>query len=228
MNQFASRLVSVTKTYDDGPNQITAVDKATFSVSPGETVGIVGPSGSGKTTLLNLMGSLQTPTSGDVFFQERNLKELSAVERRRLRLTKIGFVFQQLRLIPTLSVVENVELPMILSATPANQRKKKAQELVESVGLAGKENRRPSQLSVGEQQRVAVARALANSPILVLADEPTSQLDSSSGLEIVELLDALSKNLDATVVISTHDPKMCEDLGHIYRIRDGVLTAGIT
>jgi putative ABC transport system ATP-binding protein len=221
-------LVSVTKTYDDGPNQITAVDKATFSVSPGETVGIVGPSGSGKTTLLNLMGSLQTPTSGDVFFQERNLKELSAVERRRLRLTKIGFVFQQLRLIPTLSVVENVELPMILSATPANQRKKKAQELVESVGLAGKENRRPSQLSVGEQQRVAVARALANSPILVLADEPTSQLDSSSGLEIVELLDALSKNLDATVVISTHDPKMCEDLGHIYRIRDGVLTAGIT
>lgn len=228
MNQFASRLVSVTKTYDDGPNQITAVDKATFSVSPGETVGIVGPSGSGKTTLLNLMGSLQTPTSGDVFFQERNLKELSAVERRRLRLTKIGFVFQQLRLIPTLSVVENVELPMILSATPANQRKKKAQELVESVGLAGKENRRPSQLSVGEQQRVAVARALANSPILVLADEPTSQLDSSSGLEIVELLDALSRNLSATVVISTHDPKMCEDLGHIYRIRDGVLTAGIT
>lgn len=226
MSQPASRLASVTKTFVDGPDRVTAVDKANFSVAPGQTVGILGPSGSGKTTLLNLVGTLQSPTSGEVFFQEQNLKKLSPVERRRLRLTKIGFVFQQLRLIPTLSAIENVELPMVLAATYGSRRRNRARELVESVGLAGKENRRPSQLSTGEQQRVAVARALANDPILILADEPTSQLDSASGIKVVELLNVLRENLKATVVITTHDPKICEGLDKIYNMRDGMLTSG--
>jgi putative ABC transport system ATP-binding protein len=226
LNRVVSRTFSVTKTFDEGPSHVTAVNQATISVSAGESVGIIGPSGSGKTTLLNLMGALETPTSGEVFFQERSLKALPAADKRALRLKSIGFVFQQLRLIPTFSAVENVELPMVLSATPSDRRKAKARELLESVGFVGKENRRPGQLSVGEQQRVAVARALANNPSLVLADEPTSQLDSSSGLEVVELLNALRRKSGAAVVISTHDPKVCENLERVYTIRDGTLVEG--
>jgi len=225
MNQFISRLVDVSKTFEKGSERITALEKATISISEGEMVGIMGPSGSGKTTLLNLIGTLESPTSGDVFFEESPTKKLSIAERRKLRLDKIGIVFQQLRLIPTLSVVENVELPMALSSKPDNYQRKKALELLESVGLAGKENRKPNKLSVGEQQRVAVARAVANDPALVLADEPTSQLDSASGMMIIDLLDLLRKRLNAAIVISTHDPEISGHLEKVYRLRDGILTA---
>jgi len=166
VSEFISRLNSVSKVFDEGPDQVTAVSRATLSISAGTTVGIVGPSGSGKTTLLSLMGILMPPTTGEILFQENKVKDMSAAERRRLRLARIGFVFQQLKLIPTLSVAENVELPMVLNSTPTDLRRSKARELVSSVGLAGKENRRPSHLSVGEQQRVAVARALSMIPSL--------------------------------------------------------------
>lgn len=224
MTETVSRLASVSKVYGDGSAKVVAVDKVTFSVFRGSTVGVVGPSGSGKTTLLNLVGTIQDSTSGDVFFEGRNVKELSGEERRRIRLDKMGFVFQQLKLIPTLSVSENIKLPLVFSGTPADRQASKAEELVESVGLMGKSGRRPSQLSVGEQQRVAVARALANDPILVLADEPTSQLDSSSGLRIVELLGSLCKKLNASVIISTHDRKVCDGLEQVYSMLDGNLT----
>jgi putative ABC transport system ATP-binding protein len=224
MTDFVSQLVSASKVFDAGGDRVVAVDGATVSVSPGETVGVVGPSGSGKTTLLSLMGMLQPPSSGGAFFQGSEVSGIPAAERRRLRLTKVGFVFQQLRLIQTLSVVENVELPMVIAGAPHETRRRKALSLVESVGLAGKERRRPGQLSVGEQQRVAVARALANDPALVLADEPTSQLDSSSGARIVELLVALRERVGAAVVVSTHDPRICEKLGRVYGIADGVVS----
>lgn len=223
MNSPVCRLASATVVFGDGPSKVVAVDKATLAVSAGESVGIVGPSGSGKTTLLNLLGTLKQPTSGEVFFQERSLGSAPASELRKLRLTKMGFVFQQLRLIPPLSVAENIELPMLLSSVPSRLRRSKTADLVRAVGLSGKENRRPSQLSVGEQQRVAVARALVNDPALVLADEPTSQLDSASGAQIVELILALRTRIDATVVIATHDPRICDKLDRVYGMEDGLL-----
>ena len=224
MNPPLSRLASATVIFGEGPDKVVAVDRATLAISQGESVGIVGPSGSGKTTLLSLLGTLKPPTSGEVFFQGRNLKDIATGERRMLRLAKVGFVFQQLRLIPTLTAVENIGLPMVLSSAPSSLRRSRASELVTAVGLSGKEHRRPSQLSVGEQQRVAVARALVNNPLLVLADEPTNQLDTSAGLQIVELILALRKKLNAAVVISTHDIKVSEKLDRLYSIRDGVLS----
>jgi putative ABC transport system ATP-binding protein len=211
-------------TFDEVPNKVVAVDKATLAISQGESVGIVGPSGSGKTTLLSLLGMLKPPTSGDAFFQERNLRDIAGGERRRLRLAKVGFVFQQLRLIPVLTTVENIGLPLVLSSAPSSLRRSKVSELVMAVGMSGKEHRRPGQLSLGEQQRVAVARALVNDPLLVLADEPTNQLDSSTGLRIVELILALRRKLNAAVVISTHDTKICERLDRVYSMRDGALS----
>jgi putative ABC transport system ATP-binding protein len=189
-------------------------------------VGVMGPSGCGKTTLLNLVGMLESPSKGDVFFEESSVKQLSMDERRRLRLTKIGFVFQQLRLIPTLSAIENVELPMALLSKGADYQKKKGKELLESVGLEGKERRMPGKMSVGEQQRLAVARAIANDPVLVIADEPTSQLDSVSGGKIIDLLDDLRKRLNAAVLISTHDPIISGRLERVYKMRDGILING--
>jgi putative ABC transport system ATP-binding protein len=215
--------VSATKAFGAGPERVVAVNGASISVHVGATVGIVGPSGSGKTTLLNMMGLIEVPTSGKVFFEGQDADSLSPSLRRRIRLAKIGFVFQQLRLIPTLSARENIELPMTLAATPPEKRKAKAAELVKSMGLQGKEGRRPHQLSVGEQQRVSVARALANDPVLILADEPTSQLDSKSGLAVLDLLMDFRGRNSAAVVITTHDPKICEMLGTTLSIRDGLL-----
>jgi putative ABC transport system ATP-binding protein len=223
MSKYVSRLDSGTKVFENGSESVAAVKGANLSVSAGETVGIVGPSGSGKTTLLTLMGILQPPTGGNVYFEERDVGGLSAGEKRRLRLTRVGFIFQQLRLIPTLSVKENVELPMVLASAPASKRTEKARELVVSVGLEGKEGRKPSQLSVGEQQRVAVARALANDPVLILADEPTSQLDSTTGMRVVELLISLRARTNAAIVISTHDSAVCEKLDRVHSIKDGRL-----
>jgi len=217
------RLDSATKLFEAGVERVVAVDKAMISVSQKEVIGIVGPSGSGKSTLLNLMGALMLPTSGDSYFQEKSLKELSSEERRLLRLSRVGFVFQQLRLIPNLSVRENVALPMALVGRSGDLQVKKVAELLELVGLEGKERRRPAQLSVGEQQRIAIARALVNDPVLILADEPTSQLDTSSGLAIVELLRSLGEKLGAAVVISTHDQKIGDSLQRVYRMRDGTL-----
>lgn len=218
-----SRLDSASKEFDTGRERVRAVDRAVFSVSAGEVVGIVGPSGAGKSTLLSLLGALRLPTSGGAFFQERSLATLTPGERRVLRLTKMGFVFQQLRLIPTLSAIENVKLPMVLLGVPASEQEERARKLVEAAGLEGKEARKPGELSAGEQQKVGVARALVNSPRLVLADEPTSQLDTASGLSVVELLRSLSQRAGAAVVISTHDPRIVETLARVHTMRDGVL-----
>jgi putative ABC transport system ATP-binding protein len=217
------RLESATKVYGSGPERVIAVKEASLSVNPGELVGVVGPSGSGKTTLLGMIGMLQAPTTGRAYFEGRDAAGLSAGERRKLRRARVGFVFQQFRLIPTLSAVENIRLPMALASVPGAEQREKAVRLAEWVGLGGKENRRPHQLSVGEQQRVAVARSLANDPVLVLADEPTSQLDSATGLKIVGLLEGLREKAGAAVVISTHDSRVSDGLERVYGMRDGVV-----
>jgi putative ABC transport system ATP-binding protein len=222
-SKTVSRLAGVTKTYTDGGGRVMAVDGATISVARGELVGVVGPSGSGKTTLLNIMSMLETPSSGEVFFEEMAVREIPAAERRRLRLAKVGLIFQQLRLIPTLSALENIELPMVLLSRQRSYQRERARELIESMGLAGKENRRPAGLSVGEQQRVAIARALVNDPELVVADEPTSQLDLASGRKVVEILEEVRSERNAAVVLSTHDPGIGELLDRVYQMRDGVL-----
>ena len=224
MTEPLVRLESAAKVYGRGPSRVAAVREATISVHSGTTIGIVGPTGSGKTTLLNLMGALLTPTSGEAFFEEKKLTSLMPSERRKIRLARVGFVFQQLKLIETLSVEENIRLPLVLSGTRHEVQAERVAELVRSVELVGKENRRPDQLSVGEQQRVAVARALVNKPALVLADEPTSQLDSASGKRVLELLTALCRGVGAAVVISTHDQVIRDRLGKIYGMRDGVLS----
>lgn len=218
-----ARLDSATLVYGKGEGAVKAVDAATLSVRGGEVVGIVGPSGSGKTTLMGILGMLQLPSAGASYFEERKVASLTVPERRGLRLAKVGFVFQQLRLMQNLSVLENVRLPLVLRGGATEAEAGRAVELVAAVGLEGKEGRRPKQLSVGEQQRVAVARALVSDPSLVLADEPTSQLDSATGLEILNLLAGLGGSVGAAVVISTHDQKMRDRLGAVYEMRDGVL-----
>jgi putative ABC transport system ATP-binding protein len=223
-NNFVARLDGASKTFERSHELVKAVNKASIAISPGEMVGIVGPSASGKTTLLNLIGLLESPTSGDVFFEEQNASKLTSSDRRKLRLAKVGFVFQQLKLIPTLSVIENVELPLALNFKSQDYQKSKAKDLIASVGLAGKENIRPFKLSVGEQQRVAVARALVNDPTIVLADEPTSQLDSENGKKVIDLLSELRKRSNAAIVVSTHDPTISNNLERVYLMRDGNLS----
>ena len=219
-------LESATKVYGVGEEKVTAVNRASIAVGRGKVVGIVGPSGSGKTTLMSMLGTLQVPTSGAAYFDGRDVSSLSVAQRRALRLVRVGFVFQQLRLMQKLSVLENVKLPLVLAGRGGGVESRRASELVRAVGLQGKERRRPGELSVGEQQRVAVARALVNSPALVLADEPTSQLDSASGQKVLELLEELCANAGAAAVISTHDQKMKGRLGGVYEMRDGVLSPG--
>jgi ABC-type lipoprotein export system ATPase subunit len=221
-----SQLVSASKTFEEGGSIVRAVDKASFSICRGELVGITGPTGSGKTTLLNLIGMLESPSAGEVFFEGSSVKQLSEAERRQLRLKKIGFVFQQLRLMRSLSVIENIELPIALLSKPRDLQRERALHLIRSVGLETKEHRRPDMLSVGEQQMAAIARALANNPILILADEPTSHLDSASGDRIINLLDQLRKSLNVAVVVSTHDPNIGARMDRVYKMRDGLLAIG--
>jgi putative ABC transport system ATP-binding protein len=224
LSELVSQLVDVTKTYQKKSERVTAVRGASLSVVPGDLVAIIGPSGAGKTTLLNLMAGLETPSGGEVFLLGKKVSKLSLAESRRMRLTKVGFVFQQFKLIPTLSAIENIELPMALASKPDGTQRRKALDLLEQVGLKGLENRKPNKLSVGQQQRIAIARALANEPQLILADEPTSQLDSSSGARVIDLLSSLRKKQETSVVISTHDPDMVPGFARIFHIRDGMFS----
>ena len=222
MSPPVAALEGATKAYGD----VRAVEGATISVEGGKVVGVVGPSGSGKTTLMGMLGTLLVPTSGKAYFDGKDVGEMPVPRRRELRLRRMGFVFQQLRLMQKLSVIENVRLPLVLAGGPTAAQLQRASDLVAAVGLGGKERRRPRELSVGEQQRVAVARALVNSPALVLADEPTSQLDSATGGKVLDLLEGLCREIGAAVVISTHDQKMRDRLGEVYEMRDGVLGPG--
>jgi putative ABC transport system ATP-binding protein len=209
--------------YRLGASVIVAVNKVSLEIKETTFVSIAGPSGSGKTTLLNLIGLNDHPTSGKVFFKNEDTSLLSDRERREIRLRNIGFVFQTFNLLPTLTALENVELPLALAKIPPKPQREKAIQLLEAVGLTGRLQHRPKELSTGEMQRVAIARALANNPFLILADEPTGELDSETGCEITKLLLSLCKKHKTTVVVATHDERVAKASDVKYSMRDGMI-----
>ena len=218
------RTVDLTRVYRRGSSDIVAVNKVNLTVEPAEFVAVVGPSGSGKTTLLNLIGLNDYPTSGKVFIDGSDASVLSGGERRKVRLFRMGFVFQTFNLLPTLSALENVELPMALAGVAQREQREKAVRLLEIVGLGNRLFHRPKELSMGEMQRVAIARALANDPELIIADEPTGELDSKTAREIVSLLSEINKERKASVVVATHDEKIVDVAQRVYRMVDGMLS----
>jgi putative ABC transport system ATP-binding protein len=216
------KLVKVYKIYTMGRQEIRAVNNVSLSVNSGEFISIMGPSGSGKTTLLNLIGCLDRPTKGKVFLDGVNVSSLNDIALTGIRRDKIGFVFQQFNLIPTLNAIENVELPMIFKGIEKQKREMRAKKLLELVGMEDKAAHRPAEMSGGEQQRIAIARALANNPAIILADEPTGNLDSKTGRDIMELLKDLNMK-GRTIIVVTHDPVVAEYSERIIRIKDGKL-----
>ncbi len=216
-------LRGVSKVYGSGGRRVAALEGVDLEVRAGELLAVVGASGSGKTTLLQLLGALDLPTSGSIALAGRPLTGMRERELTLLRRTQIGFVFQQFNLIPTLTARQNVEAKLAVAA--GSSRGRTADELLDAVGLLGRAHHLPSQLSGGEQQRVAIARALATRPSVVLADEPTGNLDSSSGREILELLRTLSAEHGQTVVLVTHDRELAESSPRVVELRDGRILA---
>jgi putative ABC transport system ATP-binding protein len=199
---------------------LAALTDVSVQIGRGDYIGVVGPSGCGKSTLLHVLGCVDIATSGQVLFQNREVRSLSDAERSRLRLREIGFVFQRFFLLPMLTAWENVELPQAEAGAGRTERRQRTQELLEYVGLANRASHRPSELSGGEMQRVAIARALANRPGLLLADEPTGELDQATGEQIVKLLDRLHADGTAVVVV-THDPAVAGCARRLLKMRDG-------
>jgi putative ABC transport system ATP-binding protein len=213
------------KTFHQGGEVITALDHVSLEIEEGSFVCLSGPSGSGKTTLLNALGGLDTPDSGEITVGEQRLDQLSRGELADLRLNSIGFVFQAYNLISVLSARENVEFIMQVQGVKADQRRKLATEVLAEVGLEGMEDRRPAELSGGQQQRVAVARAIATKPALVLADEPTANLDSRSAAQLMELFVALNRDRGITFVLSTHDVRVMDYARRLIGMRDGQIVS---
>jgi putative ABC transport system ATP-binding protein len=211
----------VVKVYRFGKVAYEALRGVTMSVDRGEVVCVVGPSGSGKTTLLNIIGGLDKPDTGTVTVEGTDITRLSEAELTRFRLFKVGYVFQLYNLIPTLTVLENVELPMYLAGVPKEARRKRALELLEIVGLEKHADKTPDILSGGEQQRVAIARALANNPAVVLMDEPTGALDTENTRKLMALVKKLNRELGQTFIIATHDVLVARECTKIFTIRDG-------
>lgn len=214
-------LQGITKDYRLGKTVVHALRGLDLTIAKGEIVAIMGPSGSGKSTLMHILGALDTPTGGTASFDGQDLKRLSENQLVTLRGRKVGFVFQTFNLVPTLSAQKNVELPMIFLGIPKRKRAARAKELLAKVGLADRVRHKPNELSGGERQRVAIARALANDPEIILADEPTGNLDSETGGTILELLRQLSVNDGKTVVLVTHDPDAVRIAHRVIRLRDG-------
>lgn len=207
--------------YTMGDETVKALDGVDLDIGRGEYVSIVGPSGSGKTTLFNLIGGLDKPTQGNVFIDGVDISQLDAYELAWLRCRKIGYIFQSFNLIQVLTALENVALPTVFAGTPHEEGLKKAEKLLTSVGLGSRIHHRPSELSAGQQQRVAIARALANDPAIILADEPTGNLDLQTGQEIIDLLHGLNKAQGLTLVAATHDLKMIKASDRNVWMRDG-------
>ncbi|TDA33455.1 MAG: hypothetical protein DSO02_02755 [Hadesarchaea archaeon] len=223
-NEFASPAVetkNLKKVYQLGKVKVPALRGVTVKFFRGEMTVIMGPSGSGKTTLLNLIGTFDRPTSGRIYIDGHDLTKMSERELTRLRREKIGFVFQFYNLIPVLTAFENVELPMLISGKPKEERRRRTEELLELVGLSHRAHHRPDELSGGEQQRVAIARALANRPSILLADEPTGDLDTKTGKEVVEALRKAAKEEGVAVIVVTHDPVVASMADRTLKIRDG-------
>jgi len=214
------RLRNVDKHFIIGDEKIKAVDGVDITIKKGDFVAVVGPSGSGKSTIMNLIGALDLATHGDIFLDNINIENLHESDLAQIRGRKIGFVFQTFNLIPTLTALENVMLPMIFQRVPYEERYERAKELLEKIGLGHRLDHLPQQLSGGERQRVAVSRALANNPEVILADEPTGNLDSKRGKEVADMFDQLSKE-GKTIIMVTHDMDIAKYADKIYKLRDG-------
>jgi len=211
---------SISRVFPMPAGPVTALRDVSLSIAARDYLGVVGPSGCGKSTLLHVLGCVDVPTSGTLLFHDRDVGSLADTERSRLRLREIGFVFQRFFLLPMLTAAENVELPQAEAGAPRAERRRRTMELLEYVGLAARADHRPSELSGGEMQRVAIARALANRPRLLLADEPTGELDQGTGEQIAALLDRLHADGTAVVVV-THDPAIAGRARRLLRMRDG-------
>jgi putative ABC transport system ATP-binding protein len=220
------QLVDVTRVYRIGEVETQALRGVTLDVEDGEFSAIVGPSGSGKTTMLQLMGCLDRPTSGSVLISGKEVTRLSPNRRADLRKGTIGFVFQFFALIPGLTAYENVELPLLLTGQKSRDRRARVQELLEAVGLSDRARHRPDQMSGGEQQRVAIARALATHPVLILADEPTANLDTDNGRQVMEIMQRLNEETGTTFIFATHDPRVIPFARRTIELRDGRLADG--
>ena len=212
---------NIVKTYKVGESDVHALDGVSFKINDGEMVAIMGPSGSGKSTLMAILGCLDTPTSGAYTINDQDVSRLNENQLANLRAHKIGFVFQMFNLLPRTTALENVELPLIYDGVSPKQRSDKAMEALKTVGLEDRMRHRPNQLSGGQQQRVAIARALVNEPAILLADEPTGNLDSKSGVEIISLFQSLHREKHLTVVYVTHDPFIARHTERIIHLRDG-------
>ncbi|MHA1593284.1 MAG: ABC transporter ATP-binding protein [Candidatus Baldrarchaeia archaeon] len=221
MEDIVIETVNLTKIYRLGPVEVRALYDVNLKVRRGEMVAVVGPSGSGKTTLLNMIGGLDKPTRGKVYIEGMDITRMDDKELAILRRKKIGFVFQFYNLIPVLDAYENVELPLIITGVPEEERRRRVKRLLKLVGLEDRMHHRPDELSGGEQQKVAIARALANNPSIILADEPTGDLDTETGMKIMNLLKEISREEKVTVVVVTHDPQVAAIADRRIHLRDG-------
>jgi putative ABC transport system ATP-binding protein len=222
-NGFAVRMQEVSKSYLLGKVEVTALKSVTMSIPKRKFNVIVGPSGSGKSTLLNLIGCIDFPTCGGMEVCDRVVANLSDDDASDFRAKNIGFIFQNFNLVPVLSAHENVEYPLLLTRTPAGQRKERVLQMLEAVGLADHSRRRPNELSGGQRQRVAIARALVNEPELVLADEPTANLDSRTGRSIIELMHQMQAKNNTTFIFSSHDRQIMDQADETFVLQDGEL-----
>jgi putative ABC transport system ATP-binding protein len=214
------RMAGVTKTYDAGELAVQALRGVDLAIEEGQMVAVIGPSGSGKSTLMHILGCLDAPSSGQYLLDGRDVSELSGFELAGIRNQKIGFVFQTFNLLPKATLLRNVELPLLYAGISGSERKETALRALGRVGLAERAKHRPAELSGGQRQRAAIARALVNEPSLILADEPTGNLDTKTGLEILEIFDAMHAKGE-TIVIVTHDPRIAERCGRVVSIVDG-------
>jgi putative ABC transport system ATP-binding protein len=227
MTEWAVELKDVKKDYRSGSIEVPALRGISLRVAPGEFLAIAGPSGSGKTTLLNIIGGLDRADTGEVLVEGKNLQLLSSGQLARLRLQRLGFVFQAYNLLPVLTALENAEFTLLLQGVPAEKRKERVQKLFSEIGLAGLENRRPSELSGGQQQRVAVARAIVTHPVLILADEPTANLDSVTATALLKVMEQLNRAHGTTFVYATHDPLVMERARRLISMRDGQIHSDV-
>jgi putative ABC transport system ATP-binding protein len=215
------QLENATKVYRIGEVETRALNGVSLTVEAGEFTALVGPSGSGKTTMLQLMGCLDRPDSGRVKINQQDVTQLNADQRADLRSKVIGFIFQFFALVPVLSAYENVELPLLLSGVNAKERRQRVLEMLDAVGLVSRANHRPAQMSGGEQQRVAIARALAPRPLMVLADEPTANLDTANGEQAMAIMQRLNEQTGTAFIFATHDPRVMSFARRVVKMRDG-------
>jgi putative ABC transport system ATP-binding protein len=223
VNEIVVRVEDVTKEYAMGRTVVKALRGVSLEIARGEFLCIAGPSGSGKTTLLNLIGCLDKPTSGRILIEGQDVSKLSPKELAWVRRRRLGFVFQTFNLVPVLTAYENIELPLLLLGVGAAERRRRVYALLEALGISELAHHRPDEMSGGQQQRVSIARALITEPALVLADEPTANLDSETGKAIIELMHELNKTHGTTFVFSTHDPKVMARASRLIHIRDGII-----